>query len=74
MCDLGKKISTLHWRRDIKTPALHEINFETVKRNNYSSDNLFKMCRNRKSRRNNARDIHWKLFDKAKKKVRAQLA
>jgi len=38
MCDLGKK-RLPHWRRDIKTPALQQINLKTAKRNNYSSDN-----------------------------------
>jgi len=31
--------ATSHWRRDIKTPALREINLESAKRNNYSNDN-----------------------------------
>jgi len=38
----SRQEATSHWRRDIKTPALHEINHETTKRNNYSSDNQFK--------------------------------
>jgi len=29
---------TSHWRRDIKTPALHEINLETAKRNNVKAE------------------------------------
>jgi len=31
--------ATSHWRRDIKTSALHEINLKTAKQNNYSSHN-----------------------------------
>jgi len=47
----SRQEATLHWRRDIKTPALHEINPKTAKRNNYSSDNQFKTRRNREGRR-----------------------
>jgi len=71
MCDLGKKRL---WRRDIKTPALQQINLETAKQNNYSSDNQLETCRNRKSGRNNARGIYWKLPSKTGKKEHAQLA
>jgi len=63
----SRQEATSHWRRDIKTPALQQINLETAKRNNYSSDNQLETCWNRESGRNNARGIYWKLPSKPEK-------
>jgi len=65
----SRQEATSHWRRDIKTPALHEINHETTKRNNYSSDNQFKNVGIMKAEETiNIRAIHWKLPGKTEKR------